>query len=424
MAQTSGSFNFAPSLAECVVDAFGRIQIFPPLITISHVASARFKANLILSDWAASRGVNLAQVDCLNIPLTPGLSTYVLPKNTVDILDTYLRNFTPSTTTTNLGNVILPLGPAGNPTIGTPFGDPVLITPGSGTLSSVAGSQIITFEWPHHQLSVGSPIFWGCPISIGGLTIQGFSVVETVNNADEITFLSTVPALETQTNQGGTPLFSTTAGSASVDCIQPSHGLAVGDPYAVPISTNVGGLSLLGTYIVASVVNDYEFTFIPGPAASSTASVFENQGQINVATQAAGVQFTDVPMFPLSRNDYVNLSVKSTPGRPTSYWVDRIVPPTLTTYPVAPTGSFYAVAAYRMREFQDAIPVGGMSVEAPRRMWPAFVAALCASLSETYAPEQWAAKVTAAEIAWQRAASADIERAVTHIVPNFSGFFR
>ena len=38
-------------------------------------------------------------------------------------------------------------------------------------------------------------------------------------------------------------------------------------------------------------------------------------------------------------------------------WVDRIVPPTFTTYPVAQTGSFYSVGAWRMREFQDAIPI-------------------------------------------------------------------
>ncbi len=424
MAQTSGTYNFAPAISEFVADAFGRLQIFPPLMTIHHIATARFKMNLLLSDWAATRGINLAQVDQLNIPLVPGLPTYVLPNNTVDLLDVYIRTLSPSSTTVNLGNALTPLGPLGNPTIGTPFGDPVLATPGSNTLSCTAGDQMITLRWPAHGLSAGAPIFWGCPISIGGLSIAGFSSVNTVLDTDRLQFLAPIPARETQTNQGGTPLFSTNIGSSTIGVIQPGHGLSLGETYTVQISTTVGGVALLGDYTVTAIPSPYEFSFDGGVSAGATDSVFENDGQINVAQQAAGVLYTDVPMFPLSRNDYANLSVKLTPGRPTSFWLDRIVPPTFTIYPVVPVGSFYSVGAWRMREFQDALPIGGQNPELPRRMWNAFAAALTAELAETFAPAQWAAKVAAAQQAWDRAQSADTESVTTHIVPVLGGYYR
>ena len=423
MAQSSGTFAFQPSISEIVRVAFARCGIFAPAITIAHVADARFALNMILSDWGNNRSVNLAQVDQVIIPLLPGVITHALPRNTVDLLDVYLRNFTPSTTTEDIGSAITALGPAGNPTIGTPWGDPVLSTPGSNTLSCTAGSQTITLRWPAHQLSEGSPIFWGCPVSVGGLAISGFSVVTKMIDANRVQFLAPTPALENQNNQGATRLFSTNAGSATIDCIQPGHGISVGDTVTVDISLDIGGVTLSGDYTAVSVVNDYEFTFTADTAASA-ASLFENGGQLNVAIQSAGVQFTDVPMFPLSRTDYSNLSVKATPGRPTSYWLDRIAPPVFTTYPVAPAGSYYAFVAYRMREFEDALPIGGQVPDAPRRMIPALVAALTAHVAEIYRPEAWVQKVQMAEAAWNRAMAADVERVELRIVPVFSGYWR
>lgn len=421
---SSGAYLFQPSIAEFVRTAYARIQLFGPMLSSVHLADARMATNLLLTDWAANRGVDLGHVDQIQIPLVPGTSTYVLPANTIDLLDVYLRTMSASATTTNLGNALTVLGPPGNPMIGTPYGDPILIDPGLGSLSCTAGSPKITLKWPQHQLLAGMPIFWGCPVSIGGLNISGMSVVDNVIDGNTLQFTAPTPALESQQNQGATPLFSTNIGSGTVDCIMPSHGLAVGSAFSVPIALTVGGLTLSGSYTVAAVINDYEFNFTPGVAASSIASLFENGGQVSVAPQATGVQFTDVPLFPLSRNDYAALSVKSTPGRPTSFWLDRIVPPTLTTFPVAPANSTYAIAAWRMREFQDAHMTMAESLDMRRAMWPAFVAGLTAHLAEIYKPEQWAAKVQAAEAAWLRAAASDKERVTTHIVPQLQGYFR
>lgn len=421
---TSGTYNFQPSIAEVAVQSFRRIQLFPPALTIEHLSSARMALNLLLSDWAANRGVNLAQVDKITIPLTVDQATFVLPSNTIDLLDVYLRTYTANTDDAeNIGSTLTAIGPPGNPIVAQ-NGEPLVIAPGAQVLSCTAGSAVITLAWPNHGLSEGDPIFWGCPISIGLLAISGFSIVETVVDANTLEFVAPTPALITETNQGGTTLFAVLSGSGTVTGILPNHGLAVGDSFDVSISTTVGGIVLDGTYTVASVLSSSQFTFAPGDSASSDASVFENDGQISVTSQATGTQYTDVPLYPFSRNDYAVLSVKATPGRPTSYWVNRIVPPEVTVYPVAQSGSYYGFIAYRMREIQDANPVGGQSLDLPRRMWAALTAQLTADLAEMWKPEAWAEKTQAALVAWDNAMRRDQERVTTHIVPALQSYFR
>lgn len=421
---SSGTYGFQPSISDLLVQAYRRIQIFPPQITIEHLSSARMALNLLLSDWAANRGVNLAQVDKITIALTPGEETFLLPSNTIDLLDVYLRTFTANTdAAVDIGSTLTAIGPPGDPLV-TQNGEPTVLAPGAQVLSCTAGSQVITLTWTGHGLSAGDPIFWGCPISIGLLTISGLSVVSDVIDANTLQFLAPVPALITQTNQGGTPLFAVLVGATSVACILPNHGLAVGDSFEIPISTTVGGLVLEGTYTVATFVSSWQFTFVPGGTASASASVFENGGQLSVSSQSASTQFTDVPLYPFSRNDYAVLSVKATPGRPTSYWVNRIVPPEVVIYPVAQEGSYYGLIAYRMREIQDANPVGGQTIDLPRRMWPALTAQLTADLAEIWKPEVWEAKTAAALVAWDNAMRRDQERVGMFIRPDLGAFYR
>lgn len=441
---SSGTYNFQPVVAELVRVAYSRIQVFPPQLTTQHIIDARMAANLILSDWGAVRGVNLAQVELITIPLLPLVPTYTLPTPTIDLLDVYLRTVTPNTTTYNIGHTLTPLGPQGNPFVTQPYGDPLLIAPASGTLSCTAGSEVITLNWPAHGLAVGDPIFWGCPVSIGAVSIVVMSFVTNVVDSNNVQFLTSTPARETQTGQGGTRLFSTAASSTTVSVIFPGHGLSVGDPIVNVLETTVGGITIEGSdYTVLAVNNSYEFTFTAASAATGAASVFENGGQLNVTSQLPTVQYTDVPLFPLSRTDYASLSYKLTPGRPTSYWLDRVVPPSFTLYPIPPaptennptnipnlenpgatSNQLYGFFAYVMREFQDANPVNGQTPDMPRRMWSAFTAALTAAVAEIYRPEAWAEKTAAAEAAWQRAAAADTERVTWHLTPNFGAYYR
>src|SRR6266566_4299979 len=90
---TTKTFNFAPSGAEFVLAAFGRIQVRPTELTQSHMFNARMALNFVLSEWSNTQP-NLWEVDLQTMPLTQGVATYSVPNPTVMILDLYISTGT------------------------------------------------------------------------------------------------------------------------------------------------------------------------------------------------------------------------------------------------------------------------------------------------------------------------------------------
>ena len=86
---TSGTFAFAPSLGELVINAFARCGVRRTELTTQHMSDARFEANLMMSDWCAD-GINLWQVQSTTIPLVQGQYIYTVPSNVVFMLDLYI----------------------------------------------------------------------------------------------------------------------------------------------------------------------------------------------------------------------------------------------------------------------------------------------------------------------------------------------
>lgn len=93
---TSGTYNFQPSLAECVLNAYARIGIRRTDILQTHLADARMEANLLLARISDLQP-NLWTVDLQALPLLQGSPTYTVPAETVMILDVYIRFGSPST---------------------------------------------------------------------------------------------------------------------------------------------------------------------------------------------------------------------------------------------------------------------------------------------------------------------------------------
>jgi len=91
---TTKAYNFAPSLGEVVLSAFGRIQVRPAEITQSHMFSARMAANLLLSEWSNLQP-NLWEIGLQSVPLIAGAATYSVPAEVVMILDGYITYGTP-----------------------------------------------------------------------------------------------------------------------------------------------------------------------------------------------------------------------------------------------------------------------------------------------------------------------------------------
>ena len=102
---TSGTYNFAPSIAQTTLYAYNMCGIRPTALLQEHMESARMAANFVFTDWA-NKGVNLWQVAPFTVPLVQGTATYSLLPNIVNILDLYIT-VTAGTSSTN--RYILPV---------------------------------------------------------------------------------------------------------------------------------------------------------------------------------------------------------------------------------------------------------------------------------------------------------------------------
>ena len=85
---TSGTATFNLDLTEIVEEAFERTG--SEMRTGYDLRTARRSLNLLFADWA-NRGVNMWTFEQGTITLTPGLATYALPLDTVDLLEHVIR---------------------------------------------------------------------------------------------------------------------------------------------------------------------------------------------------------------------------------------------------------------------------------------------------------------------------------------------
>ena len=85
---TSGVANFNLDLADIVEEAFERTG--SELRTGYDLRTARRSLNLLFADWA-NRGVNMWTFEQGSINLTPGVATYNLPADTVDLMEHVIR---------------------------------------------------------------------------------------------------------------------------------------------------------------------------------------------------------------------------------------------------------------------------------------------------------------------------------------------
>ena len=85
---SSGTSSFNLDLTELVEEAFERAG--SELRSGYDLKTARRSLNLMFADWA-NRGINMWTFEQGTITLTPGLATYALPVDTVDLLEHVIR---------------------------------------------------------------------------------------------------------------------------------------------------------------------------------------------------------------------------------------------------------------------------------------------------------------------------------------------
>jgi hypothetical protein len=390
---TSGTYAWDPTLVDIGLDAFDRIQIRPSAITPDHMFSLRRSLNQVLVRWS-NRQVNLWTVEEGTDTLVSGQQIYTMPAGTVGVLEVFVRSY-------QLGNS-------------------EDVTP---ALISVSASAEVTVTLEDHGLVAEQWVGINIPVAIGGLIIQGFYQVTSVPSND--TFKITAASAATSSASGGAvPEYSTVAGSATITMDQTAHGFVAGEQWTVHVQTEVGGLYLLGQYTIVSASAN-SLTFEATSEAGSTDSAFENDGEMQIAVQAANALPQDRFLTPISRTDWAAIpSKQSTAEWPTSYWLDRLATQRLHLWPVPQVSAPQQLRYYRMRQIQDANPEGTETPEIPYRFEEALCSELAVALAVKWKPEAVQLLQGLAKEAWAEAAQEDRERVTLNISPQLGSYYR
>lgn len=98
---------FQPTIGSLTLYAYQLIGLRPTSLIQEHIESARMATNMLLSRWSAE-GINLWEVEELNIPLIPGKSEYLLPDDIVAVLDVFVRD--PQGSGQSLDRIVMSIG--------------------------------------------------------------------------------------------------------------------------------------------------------------------------------------------------------------------------------------------------------------------------------------------------------------------------
>lgn len=161
------------------------------------------------------------------------------------------------------------------------------ITPVDATVNlttpftTISGTNTMTVHSVAHGRLVGDAIYAVTEFSVNNQVIYGYMEVTAITDADH--FIVSTPVTFTASVTGGvTALYTTTMSSSSVQATLNGHGLVVGSPYNVHVSTTVGGIVLIGQYAVATVIDANNFTFDSGTLAGSSTTGSENGGNVRM----------------------------------------------------------------------------------------------------------------------------------------------
>ena len=151
---------------------------------------------------------------------------------------------------------------------------------------------------------------------------------------------------------------------------------------------------------------------------SADPSLSDVQSSVSVLEAVIRRSGSDVGISRISRGDYLDTPDKNTQGRPSQFFVNRQVTPTITMWP-APENSTDQLIYYRVRRIQDA-DSGINTPDIPFRFLPCLTAGLAYFIAMKRSPDRLSFLKAIYEEEFQRAASEDSERTALRLVPSFS----
>jgi hypothetical protein len=161
----------------------------------------------------------------------------------------------------------------------TPLRKTSNVTP---AFSTQTGSTTVTVTDTAHGADVGDWINIYVPVSVGGIILQGFYLVQTVVDANNYTITSASPAVSAVSG-GLVPDFATTHFLTPIEVTLAASNQMVGSTFTVQVTTTVGGVTILAAdYSVIAPVTANTFFIDPGVAATSSTTGYENGGNARI----------------------------------------------------------------------------------------------------------------------------------------------
>ena len=127
---------------------------------------------------------------------------------------------------------------------------------------------------------------------------------------------------------------------------------------------------------------------------------------------------------PISRTEYLSYANQLTPGPPTVYWLDRLITPTITFYPVPDNAGPYTFDYFTYTQMNDSNLTGAQTPDAPYRWMDCLVAGLAYRLARIYAPQSEQLRKADYDEAWKYAATQDTESVNVVLAPNLGTYYR
>lgn len=154
----------------------------------------------------------------------------------------------------------------------------------SFTTTFPANATTVKITDAAHGANVGDWVNIPVPVSVGGIIVQGFYLVQTVIDANNYTIFVTAPgATSAVANGGAVPSFNVSGAAVAIATVTlANHGFSNGALFGVQVQTLVGGFTIaVGSYVVAGATTN-TFTITPGGLSTGAATVSENGGNVQL----------------------------------------------------------------------------------------------------------------------------------------------
>jgi len=128
-------------------------------------------------------------------------------------------------------------------------------------------------------------------------------------------------------------------------------------------------------------------------------------------------------IFPFSRTDFASLAEPNEQGFPSVFWWNRVIPATITLWPVPDNNATYTMSYYCYTQQQDAVLRQAGNAAIPYWFLDAYTADLAHRLSRHHAPALEAVRLVDRDRAYNKAIK-QVEDTPIFITPGLSGYFR